>query len=69
MISRRAALGLVATSVPALLLSPGALSAYSPTRPARFLLGSSPGGATAIIALLIRPRLSEKISAQFVVDN
>ena len=69
MISRRAALGLVATSVPALLLSRGASAADYPTRPVRFLVGYPPGGATDIIARLIGQRLSEKLGQQFVVEN
>src|SRR6201982_1491567 len=69
MISRRAALGLVATSVPALLLSRAAGAADYPTRPIRFLVGYPPGGATDIIARLIGQRLSEKLGQQFVVEN
>src|ERR1700742_2597561 len=69
MISRRAALGLVATSVRALLLSRAACAADYPTRPIRFLVGYPPGGATDIIARLIGQRLSEKLGQQFVVEN
>ena len=69
MISRRGALGLVATSVPALLLSRAASAADYPTRPIRFLVGYPPGGATDIIARLIGQRLSEKLGQQFVVEN
>jgi tripartite-type tricarboxylate transporter receptor subunit TctC len=69
MISRRAALGLVATGVPALLLPRGARAADYPTRPIRFLVGYPPGGATDIIARLVGQRLSEKMGQQFVVEN
>src|SRR5689334_10550672 len=69
MISRRAALGLVATGVPALLLPRSAAAADYPTRPIRFLVGYPPGGATDIIARLIGQRLSEKLGQQFVVEN
>jgi len=69
MISRRAALGLVATGVPSLLLSRSASAADYPTRPVRFLVGYPPGGATDIIARLIGQRLSEKLGQQFVVEN
>ena len=69
MISRRGALGLVATSVTALLLSRAASAADYPTRPIRFLVGYPPGGATDIIARLIGQRLSEKLGQQFVVEN
>src|SRR6202022_1544703 len=63
------ALGLVATCVPALLLSRAARAADYPTRPIRFLVGYPPGGATDIIARLIGQRLSEKLGQQFVVEN
>src|SRR5689334_23549110 len=69
MISRRAALGLVATGVPALLLPRSAAAADYPTRPIRFLVGYPPGGATDIIARLIGQRLSEKLGQQFVIEN
>ncbi len=69
MISRRAALGLVATGVPALLLPRAAVAADYPTRPVRFLVGYPPGGATDIIARLIGQRLSEKLGQQFVIEN
>src|SRR5262249_40882325 len=69
MISRRAALGLVATGVPALLLPRGARAADYPTRPIRFLVGYPPGGATDIIARLIGQRLSERLGQQFVIEN
>jgi tripartite-type tricarboxylate transporter receptor subunit TctC len=69
MISRRAALGLAATGVPALFLPRVAAAADYPTRPVRFLVGYPPGGATDIIARLIGQRLSEKLGQQFVVEN
>src|ERR1700743_3056502 len=69
MISRRAALGLAATGVPALLLPRGARAADYPTRPVRFRVGYPPGGATDIIARLIGQRLSEKLGQQFVIEN
>jgi tripartite-type tricarboxylate transporter receptor subunit TctC len=69
MISRRAALGLAATGVPALFLPRVAAAADYPTRPIRFLVGYPPGGATDIIARLIGQRLSEKLGQQFVVEN
>jgi tripartite-type tricarboxylate transporter receptor subunit TctC len=69
MISRRAALGLVATGVPALLLPRASNAADYPTHPIRFLVGYPPGGATDIIARLIGQRLSEKLGQQFVVEN
>ncbi len=70
MFSRRAAMGMVATGVTALLASARGASALSyPTRPVRFLVGYPPGGATDIIARLIGQRLSEKLGQQFVIEN
>jgi tripartite-type tricarboxylate transporter receptor subunit TctC len=69
MISRRRALGLVATGVPALLLSRAASAADYPTRPVRFLVGYPPGGATDILARLIGQRLSERLGQQFLIEN
>jgi tripartite-type tricarboxylate transporter receptor subunit TctC len=70
MFSRRAAIGMVATGVPALLVSARRASAADyPTRPVRFLVGYPPGGATDILARLIGQRLSEKLGQQFVVEN
>ena len=70
MFSRRAAIGMVATGVPALLASARRASALDyPTRPVRFLVGYPPGGATDILARLIGQRLSEKLGQQFVIEN
>jgi tripartite-type tricarboxylate transporter receptor subunit TctC len=70
MISRRRALQLAATGMPALLLSQRASAALDyPTRPVRFLVGYPPGGATDILARLIGQRLSEKLGQQFVIEN
>src|SRR6266699_944508 len=70
MLSRRAAIGMVATGVSALLASARGASALDyPTRPVRFLVGYPPGGATDILARLIGQRLSEKLGQQFVVEN
>src|SRR6516225_8206432 len=70
MLSRRAAIGMVATGLPALLVSRRkALALDYPTRPIRFLVGYPPGGATDIIARLIGQRLSEKLGQQFVIEN
>ena len=70
MLSRRTAIGMVATGLPALLVSSRkALALDYPTRPIRFLVGYPPGGATDIIARLIGQRLSEKLGQQFVIEN
>jgi tripartite-type tricarboxylate transporter receptor subunit TctC len=70
MLSRRAAIGLVAAGVPSLLASARKAFALDyPTRPVRFLVGYPPGGATDILARLIGQRLSEKLGQQFVIEN
>jgi tripartite-type tricarboxylate transporter receptor subunit TctC len=70
MLSRRAAIGMVASGLPALLVSSrNALALDYPTRPIRFLVGYPPGGATDIIARLIGQRLSEKLGQQLVIEN
>ncbi|TMJ52511.1 MAG: tripartite tricarboxylate transporter substrate binding protein [Alphaproteobacteria bacterium] len=70
MTSRRAAIGLVAIGLPAMVLSARTAAALDyPTRPVRFVVGYPPGGATDILARLIGQRLSEKLGQQFVVEN
>src|SRR6185437_5972800 len=70
MISRRRALQMAATGLPALMLSQRASAALEyPTRNVRFLVGYPPGGATDILARLIGQRLSEKLGQQFVIEN
>ena len=70
MFSRRAAIGLMATGMSSLLVSARrAAAADYPTRPIRFLVAYSPGGATDIIACLIGQRLSERLGQQFVIEN
>jgi len=70
MTSRRAAIGLVAFGLPAMVVSARSAAALDyPTRPVRFVVGYPPGGATDILARLIGQRLSEKLGQQFVVEN
>src|SRR6202000_1283352 len=71
MISRRRALQMAATGLPALMLSSrGASAALDyPTRPVRFVVGYPPGGATDILARLVGQRLSEKLGQQFIIEN
>jgi tripartite-type tricarboxylate transporter receptor subunit TctC len=69
MISRRAALGLLASAVPSIAAIRSASAADYPTRPVRFVVGYPPGGATDILARLIGQRLSETFGQQFVVEN
>jgi tripartite-type tricarboxylate transporter receptor subunit TctC len=70
MTSRRAAIGVVAIGLAALVTSAGAAAALDyPTRPVRFVVGYPPGGATDILARLIGQRLSEKLGQQFLIEN
>jgi tripartite-type tricarboxylate transporter receptor subunit TctC len=70
MVSRRAAIGLVAIIFSAVIVGAGDARALDyPTRPVRFVVGYPPGGATDILARLIGQRLSEKLGQQFVVEN
>src|SRR5579864_7585704 len=69
MTTRRAALWLIATSVPALASIGRAFALDYPTRPVRFIVGYPPGGATDILARLIGQRLSERLGQQFVIEN
>jgi tripartite-type tricarboxylate transporter receptor subunit TctC len=69
MVSRRTAIGLIATGLSA-IASIGSASALDyPTRPVRWIVGYPPGGATDILARLIGLRLSEKLGQQFVIEN
>src|SRR5450756_2121727 len=69
MTSRRAAMGLVAIGLSALVSPGGALALDYPTRPIRFIVGYPAGGATDILARLIGQKLSEKLGQQFVIEN
>ncbi|MGJ4896619.1 Bug family tripartite tricarboxylate transporter substrate binding protein [Bradyrhizobium oligotrophicum] len=69
MISRRSALGLIASAVPSIAAVRKASAADYPTRPVRFVVGYPPGGATDILARLIGQRLSETLGQQFIVEN
>ncbi|MGJ5175235.1 Bug family tripartite tricarboxylate transporter substrate binding protein [Bradyrhizobium oligotrophicum] len=69
MISRRTALGLIASAVPSVAAIRSVSAADYPVRPVRFVVGYPPGGATDILARLIGQRLSETFGQQFVVEN
>jgi tripartite-type tricarboxylate transporter receptor subunit TctC len=75
MISRRAAIGLIALGFSAFAAStltsvaPALADAHYPNRPVRFVVGYPPGGATDILARLIGQRLSEKMGQQFIIEN
>ena len=70
MASRRAAIGLLASGLAALVAPAGSAAAPDyPTRPVRFVVGYTAGGATDILARLIGQRLSERLGQQFVIEN
>jgi tripartite-type tricarboxylate transporter receptor subunit TctC len=70
MTSRRAAIGLAAIGLSALIWPAGSASALDyPTRSVRFVVGYPAGGATDILARLIGQRLSERLGQQFVIEN
>src|SRR5947199_1421682 len=69
MVSRRTAICLAVIGL-STAASIGSVSAADyPTRPVKWVVGYSPGGATDIIARLIGPRLSERLGQQFVIEN
>src|SRR3954469_4850252 len=69
--SRRAAIGLFAIGLAAMIWPGGGASAALdyPTRPVRWVVGSPPGGATDILARLIGQRLSERLGQQIVIEK
>jgi tripartite-type tricarboxylate transporter receptor subunit TctC len=69
MVSRRAAIGLIALGFSACTSVSGAFALDYPTRPVRFVVGYPAGGATDILARLIGQKLSERTGQQFVVEN
>lgn len=69
MVSRRAAIGLIALGFSACTSIGSAFALDYPTRPVRFVVGYPAGGATDILARLIGQKLSERTGQQFVVEN
>jgi tripartite-type tricarboxylate transporter receptor subunit TctC len=70
MTSRRAAMGLFAMSLSAMVWpSGGAFALDYPVRTVRLIVGYPAGGATDILARLIGQRLSERLGQQFVIEN
>jgi len=76
MVSRRAAIGLIALGFSAFAataltsVTPALAQAQNyPNRPIRWIVGYPPGGATDILARLIGQRLSEKLGQQFIIEN
>lgn len=71
MISRRAAIGLIAglsVSVSGFSITSATAQDY-PSRPVKWVVGYPPGGATDILARLIGQRLSERTGQQFIIEN
>src|SRR3978361_5931 len=69
MVSRRAAVSLIALAFSGCSSIGGAWALDYPTRPVRFVVGYPAGGATDIPARLIGQKLSERTGQQFVVEN
>ena len=65
--------GLLALSTGCFSVSSGAEPASSagqyPARPVRFIVPFPPGGGTDIVGRVIAQKLSERLHAQFVIDN
>jgi tripartite-type tricarboxylate transporter receptor subunit TctC len=68
-IQRRRFLGLVAGVAALLVVSDIATAQSYPTRPVRIVVGFPPGGSVDIAARLIGQWLSERLGAQFIVEN
>src|SRR5213083_2051076 len=66
---RRNFLQLAAGAVALPALSRIALAQAYPSRPVRIIVGFAPGGGNDIMARLIGPWLSERLSQQFVIEN
>jgi tripartite-type tricarboxylate transporter receptor subunit TctC len=69
MVTRRAAIGLIAMSFAACVQVHGAAAQDYPSRPVKWVVGYPPGGATDILARLVGQRLSERLGQQFVIEN
>jgi tripartite-type tricarboxylate transporter receptor subunit TctC len=77
MISKRTLLNSVAAGAAAFLLAPLSLpsaaedapTAGYPTRPVKWVVPYTPGGATDVISRMICQRLSEKLGQPFIVEN
>jgi tripartite-type tricarboxylate transporter receptor subunit TctC len=66
---RRNFLQLTAGAVALPALSRIALAQAYPSRPVRIIVGFAPGGGNDIMARLIGPWLSERLSQSFVIEN
>jgi tripartite-type tricarboxylate transporter receptor subunit TctC len=70
MITRRSALGVLATGISTLVGSGRkAMAADYPNRPVRFVVGYPAGGATDIVARLIGQKLSQRMGQEFIIEN
>lgn len=56
--------------LPPLLLAPAqAAEAPYPSRPVRFIVGFTPGGASDTVARVVSQKLAERLNQQIVIDN
>ena len=68
-IPRRQFLHLAAGAATLQLAPPAAKAQAYPSRPVRWIVGFTPGGATDIIARLVGQMLSERLGQSFVIEN
>jgi len=66
--SRLCTRSLIAAAMVMLALPACAAESY-PTKPVRFLVGFSPGGANDLVARLVAAKMSPRLGQQVVVDN
>jgi tripartite-type tricarboxylate transporter receptor subunit TctC len=69
MMNRRDVMGAFAGASAALAMGGGALAQAWPARPVRVLVGFPPGGGVDLTARPLAQRLSDRLGAQFVVEN
>src|SRR5262249_11735267 len=66
---RRAFLQVLAGAAALPVVAPSASAHPYPSRPVRWIVGFTPGGATDVIARLMGQWLSERLGQSFVIEN
>jgi len=66
---RRAFLQVLAGAAALPVVAPIAFGQSYPSRPVRWIVGFTPGGATDVIARLMGQWLSERLGQSFVIEN